>query len=196
MKQIGPSKLWRLLIVLLAGAASLSMYSNPYLELLTSGDWEFEKADRDDGSALSSPIGQSPRWESFNEWQCFSTQNIHLECTELDDGSIQVPTLRVGRAGHILDFSMDPEPSFDCEQVRMDLIDLLDQEDSFCVYAAHLQEHPSENFGDPDVISWNLWIMSQVKTQKGYWTNEDLSVKENEEPELDDESGPVDSVSE
>jgi hypothetical protein len=165
------------------------MYSNPYADLLNEEDREFERADREDGPELSAPLSENPRWESFNEWQCFSTQTLQLECTELDYGEMHVPTLRIADAGHLFDFSMERESDLGCDKVLESWRNLLDGEDAFCVYAAYLQDLHAEHFSEEGVERWTLRILSQIKTRKGYLLEEDMMTEENataEEMEEDD----------
>lgn len=181
MKVLRFHKHLNFIAALLATALNLSMYHNPHSNLLNADDLELERVDREDGPELSAPLNANPRWESFNEWQCFSTQDVQLECTELDSPEMRVPTIRVKSTMQFFDFSMDPEPDMDCEYVIEKWKMLLETEDSFCTYAAYLQDIPSDHFVDEGVDSWTLWIVEQVKTTKGYWSDEDISAEEEED---------------
>jgi hypothetical protein len=179
-----PTKCFRLVIVLLAAALNLSMYYNPHASLLNADDLEFERVDREDGPELGGSLSEANeghRWESFNEWQCFPTRDVQSECTELDSPEIHVPTIRIRHAGHLFDFSMDPEPDMDCDYVIRNWKTLLEGEDSFCVYAAYLQDLPVDQSGEEDVDGWTLWIVKQMKTKKDYWSDADLSEEEAED---------------
>jgi hypothetical protein len=195
MKQTRSSKRLRLFVALAAGVLSLSMVSSPYAYLLDEEDREFERADREDGPELSAPLSESPRWESFNEWWCFSTQSLQLECTELDYGEMHVPTLRIANAGHLFDFSMERESELGCGKILEQWKDLLEGEDAFCVYAAYLQDLPADHFGEEGVERWTLRILSQIKTRKGYLSEEDMMTEVNPtgEESREDDVQPEDS---
>jgi hypothetical protein len=159
----------RIAIVLVSSLSCLSMASISHYELLNSDDQEKEAVDQKGTPALSSGLNAVPQWESFNTWQCFPTENIRLECTELDNGEIRVPTLRFSKKSIMYDFSLDPEPGLDCDQILEKWATLLENQRSFCVYAAHLQKYPDNPFQSEGIAEWHLWIVNQIKTNNGYW---------------------------
>jgi hypothetical protein len=67
------------------------------------------------------------------------------------------------------DFSLDPEPGQDCDQTLKEWLSLLENQRSFCVYAAHLQKSPDNPFQSEGISEWHLWIVNQIKTNSGYW---------------------------
>ena len=167
------NKVWKkhcsAIFVSVAGIFCLSMTDTNHYEILSPDDREQELTDSEGTPALSSQIDANPYWETFNTWRCFSTENIRPECSVLDNDSLRVPTLRFAEGSTLYDFSIDPEPGLDCDETLAKWIALLDQEQSFCVYAAYLQEMPSEIFEYEGINRWQLWIVSQIKTQQGYW---------------------------
>jgi hypothetical protein len=145
------------------------MVSMSHYELLNSDDQEMEVVNQEGPPALSSGLNSAPQWESFNTWQCFSTEKLQYECSDLDYGAIKVPTLRVTDGSIMHDFSLDPEPGLNCEQTLAKWIALLENQRSFCVYAAHLQIYPDNPFQAEGIEQWHLWIINQIKTNNGYW---------------------------
>jgi len=161
-------KFIHLSFIIISAICALSMSWPYHYDLLTDIDYEQEAEDRNEGPALSSAIDQEPHWESFNYWQCYSTQAIRFECSELDYGKTFVPTLRVLDRNHLYDFSLDPEPNLNCEETLKRWAEILDKQISFCVYAAYLQELPAESYANEGVSRWSLWIVDQLKSN-GYW---------------------------
>ncbi len=167
------SQIWnkqlRIFILVAASIFCLSMTTINHYDLLSPEDQEMEVLDQEETSVFSSAPDAVPYWESFNTWQCFSTENIQPECSELDYGAIHVPTLRLREGTTLYDFSLDPEPDLNCEQTLAKWIALLENQRSFCVYAAHLQIYPDNPFESDGVTEWHLWIVDQIKTYNGYW---------------------------
>lgn len=166
-----PNKLFRKALILITSLSSLSMMNiNPY-DLLGPEDQEMEITDQTEGPALSSGLNAANQWESFNTWQCFSTESIQLECSELDYGAIYVPTLRMSNGTILYDFSLDPEPDLNCEEILAKWTALLKNQRSFCVYAAYLQKYHDNPFELDGIEEWHLWIVNQIKTLNGYWNS-------------------------
>jgi hypothetical protein len=158
-----------IIVLVAASIACLSMTTIDHYNLLSLEDQEMEALDRKELSVLSSTPDAIPYWESFNTWQCFSTENVQPECSELDYGAIHVPTLRLRQGTTLYDFSLDPEPGLDCEQTLAKWVALLENQRSFCVYAAHLQKYHDNLFEADGIKDWHLWIVDQIKTYSGYW---------------------------
>ena len=164
-------KLRSFILVFLVGFCCLSMTWN-YYDLLSQEDLGLEDFGQST-PALSSAIDSDFYWESFNEWQCFSTESIQFECTELDYGRQYVPTIRISQNNELYDFSLDPEPALNCQKILTKWRSLLEKEDGFCVYAAYLQDLPHDAFEAKGIERWGLWIVDQVKSRKGYWKEQD-----------------------
>lgn len=174
-------------LIISATLCALSMSGPNHSDILTDQDYAQELSDENAGPALSSAIDEKPHWESFNTWQCFSTQTIQLECTALDYGKIGVPTLKVRDQNHLYDFSLDPDPNLSCEEVLPKWSAILDRQISFCVYSAYLQELPAESYAHEGVTRWSLWIVDQIKSN-GYWRyrSDDYSDPESQSAEESD----------
>ena len=161
-----------LVIAVAAGLSSLSMYRNPATALLNEYDYARMENDFTHGPALSAPLNGSPYWATYNQWLCFSTQNIEISYVEAEYGEIRkLPTLHVTEGSHFFEFSMDPEPAPDFDNITEKWKALLKDEAEFCVYAAPLQELDASNY-DTSAESASLWIIYQLKTAKGYWNFE------------------------
>jgi hypothetical protein len=177
------------MIAALAGVSNLSMYSDHSISVLDSSDYNWEHLDRATGeSALSGFLVESkPTWESYNQWQCFPSDGIEMQCAEADyEGHVRrIPLIHVWHASHLYEFSMESEPEPDCDQVVGHWKGLLTGEDAFCVYAAYLQE--LEYLPKDPSLEGSLWIMNRLKTRKGYWSfdSDENYIRENES--LDEE---------
>jgi hypothetical protein len=159
-------------IALVAGLSSLSMYRNPALDLLDERDYEQMRNDIAHGPALSAPLDRSPYWASYDQWHCFPTESIEISYVEAEYGEMRkLPTLHVTEGSHLYEFSMDPEPAPNFDNITNKWKALLQDEGTFCVYAAPLQELDVAN-NDTTAESASLWIIHQLKTTKGYWTFE------------------------
>lgn len=168
MIKVRIKKIGALFLTFFGGFCCLSMTWSHY-NLLSQEDRDLENLDRQEQPVLSSALDSDFYWESFNEWQCFSTENIQFECTELDHGVQYVPTMRISRNEELFDFSLDPEHELDCKGILNEWSALLEHEGSFCTYAAYLQDLPNDSFEAEGINFWGLWIVSQVKSRKGYW---------------------------
>ena len=167
-------KYYRVSLIFAAGVACLSMSGVYFYDFLSFEDLEREHFDRKSTPALSSSLDESPYWESFNEWHCYSTKNIRFECTELDYGLMHVPTIRIADSSDLYDYSMDPEPDLDCEEILGEWKNLMEGERSFCVHAAYLQNLPYESYEAEGIRHWSLWILEDIKTSKGYWKSVEM----------------------
>lgn len=159
-----------IILVLISASASLAAFSLNYYDILNEKDIERQISDSEKGPTLSSGTYNSPQWESFNTWQCFSTSQIELNCLQIADmENTFVPDLQVLKNSRIYDFSLDPELELDCEENLNQWSALLQNEERFCTYAAYLQEVPEYIDLDQNITSAGLWIIEKLKTDKGYW---------------------------
>jgi hypothetical protein len=170
-------------IALIAATSSLSMYHDPAYDLLDDSDYARMRSDSTQGPALSAPLDGSPYWESYNQWLCFPTQKIEIDCLEAEYGEVRkLPVLHVTENSHYFEFSMDPEPAPDCDQVTGRWKILLKNEGVFCAYAAPLQELDVTAY-DTDAEAGSVWIINLLKTSKGYWRFESQENRLHEEPD-------------
>jgi hypothetical protein len=148
-----------LLTFLLAPIILAAVYYDGW-GILNDDDFELEKQ----GSktrALGSAIGEEPYWESFNKWQCFSTNSAEAYCAIIGHGQLSAVSISaVDDSGKRYELSDEPVSNETCAQQLLDWQQLLEGEHGFCVYAAYLQ-----NIDD----NHELWIVSRLKTQKGVW---------------------------
>ncbi|MGZ3709705.1 MAG: hypothetical protein ACXWP5_11550 [Bdellovibrionota bacterium] len=151
-----------------AGLSCLSLFRGDPADLLSGEDYAQEESDRTDGHALSSALDDENPWESFNKWQCFPADSAEITCATAEyNGPKDVPILTVSYGTHHYEFSMDPEPEPDCAKVSAKWKNLLENQSSFCTYAAFLQ-YSEDASGTPDKDE-SVWIINQLKTGKGYW---------------------------
>lgn len=162
-------KIRNYLFVFLMAFWSLSVPRLSQYSLLNKEDMGRVSLEVEHGPALSAPLDALPRWESFNNWFCFSTENIQLECTEILDTHEFVPTVSVTRDSIRFDFSLDAEPVVDCANVKANWEYLLQDQPSFCVFAAFLQNSPPDDLGIDAIKNWSIWITRTIKSKKGYW---------------------------
>lgn len=67
------------------------------------------------------------------------------------------------------DVNSDVKSYSNCIRLVQDWRYLLEGEPGFCAYGAYLQELPADHFAEEGVRSWRLFIVSQLKSEKGYW---------------------------
>lgn len=157
----------------------LSMtWSDPYRSLLIDEDFQLEN--EQDRPALSSVIGEEPAWESFNEWQCYSANQIMLYCSINSfsnwDGTVdekRIPSIRISTdSGEILEFDYDANGTFkvDCELTLQEWTRLLHQSKILCLFGAYLQDIAEGE---------TYWILDRLKTSNGLWpTTSSLAVED------------------
>ncbi|OFZ18867.1 MAG: hypothetical protein A2Z20_02575 [Bdellovibrionales bacterium RBG_16_40_8] len=75
------NKRLRIFIIVTASISCLSMTTINHYDLLSPEDQAMEVLDREELSVLSSALDAIPYWESFNAWQCFSTETVQPECS-------------------------------------------------------------------------------------------------------------------
>ena len=133
------------------------------MSLLSAEDWSLEIAERSSGRpALSNVIGES-EWESFNQWLCFSAEEIELNFVDVEYGGLKkIPTVVARSVGHRFEISLSPEVSRNPNRVMAEWEDLVMGSSRVCLYAAYLQ---------PIADDVSLWTLSQMKTEKGYWVD-------------------------
>lgn len=175
-------------VAVLLGLACLSMTAMNPFDLLSIDDQEKEVADHDGTPALSSPLNETPQWKSFNTWNCFETNNISLELTEIDEGSMKVPTLLISSDRIQYEFSLDPEPDLDSERILRRWAELLDGQASFCVYAAFLPDLDATPAGAPKSEN-QAWVVNQLKTGRGTWSYEDDIIENQDVSRESDDEG-------
>lgn len=125
-----------------------------------------ERAHREEMTALE---GETPYWESFNQWLCFPAESVEVTCEEAEyDGNVQIPALHVVQDGHYYEISMDPDPKPDCERITRQWRELIQGEHELCAYAAPLQELTSIP-AESGAKDGSLWIINCLKSSKGYW---------------------------
>jgi hypothetical protein len=132
--------------------------------ILSQYDLFIEKLITLEGPALSSAIGQTPAWQSFNQWICFHHKQIEALQAEAIDyhKRKKIPLLAANgdsqnSGGY--EFELD---DFDLNY-RLILKEwnyLMKDESEICLFAAHLQTTPE---------GLSLWVLDRLKTSKGYW---------------------------
>lgn len=140
--------------------------------ILEDEDYRMWEYDLSQGPILSSPLNAKEKFESYNEWHCFSTDSIELECTDINynDKDKQVPTIIAKTDTLIYNFDLSPEIDWDCPEIIHTWNDLFEDERSICVYAAYLQDLEFDNSNSERNT---LWYISRIKTSGDYWLPED-----------------------
>jgi hypothetical protein len=158
----------KLLKILIIAILNLSInFENPR-SILNTEDIELELSEENQKPALSSGNLSEQKWESFNTWICFPTDQIQLFCAEIDDSNDFVPTIEIyDFEGRNIQLSLDPPFHKTCNQILTEWTLLIKNKRHFCAFTAFLQnlelddskeQHPTE-----------LWIVDTLKTQSGYW---------------------------
>jgi hypothetical protein len=158
------------LTVFVAAVTSLSMYGAPYRDLLTEGDYRREQEDSKRPAITAPDVDGVVDWQSFNQWQCFSTKQLKIECVPDEEGKdLCYPLVIVDESGDIFEFEISTGGGY----INSALIlsrwkSLLADEETFCTYSAYIPDT-----SDPHEFVFDL---NQIKTSKGYW---DYSAEEN-----------------
>jgi hypothetical protein len=148
---------------LFVAATSLSMYRAPYRDLLSEEDYRREEEGSKTPAVTAPSRDGIVDWKSFDQWQCFSTDQLKTECDPDEDGQdICYPHLIVEQGADVFDFQLlTPGDYLNSNWILSRWHSLLTDEDSFCVYSAYL----------PDISSphESVFSIDQLKTVKGYW---------------------------
>jgi hypothetical protein len=151
------------LVVFLAASTSLSMYNAPYRDLLSDEDYRKEQEDSK-RPAITAPIVDGVvDWQSFNQWQCFSTKQLKIECVPDEEGrNLCYPLMIVDEGTDVFEFEVSTGGGY----INSDLIlsqwnSLLADEQAFCAYSGYIPD-------DSDSHEF-VFDLSQIKTSKGYW---------------------------
>lgn len=146
-------------------------------------DWFLNQTDRQmeenqDGPALSAGLHQEPYWESFNEWRCFDASLVSVSCRGhyfATGMETLLPSIRVEHNDEALDFDFEDDRSINCAETINFWTRLIESQKSVCLYAAYLQEIDENN---------GYWILSMLKTPKGYWPEMETGKVEDEETDV------------
>jgi hypothetical protein len=136
-----------------------------YDQLLSKEDFEFQHTDNEKGMALASDPRSEQSWESYNQWLCFSTKNVELECADYDYGTL-VPSIRIEVRNRVFLFDTHVEDRFDCEQTLSIWSHLASGGGEVCIFAAHM---PDVELGLDQNKPQSLWYINRLKGVGGYW---------------------------
>ena len=106
-------------------------------------------------------------WESFNQWQCFSKEQLYFECVNYDENTL-VPSIRVETDVESLFFDLHVEDNFACEETLAIWDDLFQGGAEFCVYAAHMKSFDLDKDEESQKVQ-TLWYIEKLKGHSGYW---------------------------
>lgn len=155
--------------------------------LLSTEDLAHEKTDRERGPALSSAINDPNPWATYNQWMCFDANQIEIETVEVKYHAEWEKTPQVvvtTTPGQRIELSLDSYETIDTENVIRDWRNLFRDSREICFFAAFLQYMDSD---DASVVD-SLWVLEELKTEKGYWSVVEANVESLGVPAVDEES--------
>jgi hypothetical protein len=117
--------------------------------------------------AMSSPNNHPIQWESYNEWTCFSINNVMLSTTGInyEGEERQIPSFRVLKEKMNAYYELSPSYKWEVEEIMRNWESLLENENFICFLAALLPA--SHHTGD-----YELWYITKLKTLRGDWDEE------------------------
>lgn len=136
-----------------------------FTQLLTQDDIEFQEFENSIGVALGSELESEWPWGSYNQWQCFSVENLIYDCANYDSGTL-VPSLSVATEHEIFLFDVHVEDRLDCEQTLMQWRALINRGRDVCIFAAQMPDVDIEPDGSRPQ---SLWYINRIKGVDGYW---------------------------
>lgn len=135
-------------------------FINEHYQVLTKEDFDMAHEDNKT-SAISWPQSDGSFVESFNKWQCYSTDQIKLSTVEIEDHESKcVPSIEIAHDNFVQLFDIDNEENWDCEKILDDWNELIKNQRSICLFGAFVQYETSNIF---------LWDLEKIKTENGYW---------------------------
>lgn len=155
----------KMIVALVLFAVCISAVGFRYSELLTQEDIEFQELDNSNGVALGAEIESEWPWGSYNQWQCFSVENLRYDCADYDNGTL-VPSLSIVTQQELLLFDVHVEDRLDCKQTLSQWRTLIDGGREVCIFAAHMPDVEMESDGDRPQ---SLWYINRIKGVRGYW---------------------------
>ena len=150
-------KLIKLIFIVIVVITCLSMQPyNHHYEILSDDDFEMAKIDNE-RPALSAGLHEDFYWESY----------IEFICGETNYGGIKnIPIILFDTKQRLFEFDLGPDYNWDCELVIEEWKLLAQEEESFCIFGAYLEELNEEG-------TYSLYYIEQIKTLKGYWKMKD-----------------------
>ena len=136
-----------------------------FTELISYEDIVFQEQFYARGEALSSSDDSEFKWESYNQWQCFKTDQLFFECVEYDS-EIFVPSISVETDADIFHFDVHVEDKLDCQQTINIWKKLFQFGPQACIFAANL---PDVDFDVENGKPQSLWYIQRLKGVQGYW---------------------------
>jgi hypothetical protein len=173
---------------LFTAVTSLSMYRSPSRDLLNEDDYRQEQEDSKKPAVTAPDLAGTGARKSFNQWQCFPSSQIKIECdpdedtTTSENQDICYPHLLVEEDADIFDFQLlTPDGYLNSNWILDRWSSLLRDEESLCVYSAYL----------PDISGPSGFVFSvdRLKTSKGYWDYDDEQNWKEPEEDKDQDSG-------
>lgn len=161
-----------LIATLFTAVTSLSMYRSPSWDLLNEDDYRQEQEDFQKPAVTIPDYDGTDAGKSFNQWQCFSTGQVKIECdpdadeVASENKDICYPHLLIENGADTSDFQLlTPGSYLNSKWILDRWSSLLRDEESLCVYSAYL----------PDISGPSDFVFSvdRLKTSKGYWDYDD-----------------------
>ncbi|MCM0605099.1 MAG: hypothetical protein KA715_03340 [Xanthomonadaceae bacterium] len=123
-------------------------------------------------SIVSTNKHENP-WESYDQWQCFSLNQITFECATYDRDTL-VPSIKAKNDKGIIFFDVHVEDELHCEDTLIQWRDLVHGGSKICLLAAYM---PDVDMGVDEATKKpnSLWYIDQIKSRNGYWKLKDFS---------------------
>jgi hypothetical protein len=156
-------------LIALSLLSLINLSASEYTSGLTLSEHDFYLAEKSNYPTPPIRYWQNNKLvPSYNEWKCFSVENMTLTCTEHEMPEVvKTPMIAVYDGDETLEIETSPVDGVHCENTLKVWEELLQEEEKFCVLAAYLQDLPHENYGGTQYRS--LWIIDSLKTRNGYW---------------------------
>jgi hypothetical protein len=149
--------------------APLTIHSYPTSNILSHEDLWLEMHDRQqDRYSIGIPNEEGGFEKSFNHWLCFEMSAVEVVRAETTyDGENKfLPLLSIEGWNRNYEISVDGDFPDDQDRTLTIWQFLVDDAQEVCVYAAYLQTD-----GDELETPRETWIISKLKTHRGYWDN-------------------------
>lgn len=133
--------------------------------ILSDFDFAFAKENQK-SPAITWPQDDGSQFASFNEWSCYATNEISIGLARVvyDEVEKCVPTIEASYQDKIINFDLDPDVTWSCDEILDSWRELVQDQESICIYGSITSQMNDSNI---------LGYLNRFKTARGMWIKDD-----------------------